>query len=50
MPSSVVGDKPLSLLVRSFLGEEEAQTEECSHNGLSAAQETSQGLRVEGQG
>ena len=39
-----------SLLLRSFLGEEEAQIEECSHNGLSAVQETSQGLQVEGQG
>lgn len=47
MPSTVLGNRPpeegLSLLLRSFLGEEEAQTEECSHNVLSAAKETSQG-------
>ena len=47
VPSTVLGNRPpeegLSLLLRSFLGEEEAQTEECSHNVLSAAKETSQG-------
>lgn len=50
VPSSVVGDRPLSLLVRSFLGEEEAQTEECVVTMGFMEERTSQRLRWKGRG